>query len=59
MAYFTSMTTKVKEPNMVNAVIMGRRTWDSIPLKFRPLSDRVNIILTHNVDDVKVKVIIT
>ncbi|XP_063898217.1 dihydrofolate reductase [Helicoverpa armigera] len=53
MAYFTTMTTKVLDPTKVNAVIMGRRTWDCIPDKYRPLSDRVNIVLTHNVESVK------
>ena len=32
-----------------NAVIMGRKTWDSIPPKFRPLPKRVNIVITRNV----------
>ncbi|KAH9628953.1 hypothetical protein HF086_016665 [Spodoptera exigua] len=59
MAYFTTMTTKVKDPSKVNAVIMGRRTWDCIPDKYRPLSDRVNIVLTHNVDAVKEKAAMT
>ena len=27
---------------------MGRKTWESIPKKFRPLKDRINIILTRN-----------
>uniref|UniRef100_A0A2H1W3Q6 dihydrofolate reductase n=1 Tax=Spodoptera frugiperda TaxID=7108 RepID=A0A2H1W3Q6_SPOFR len=53
MAYFTTMTTKVKDSTKVNAVIMGRRTWDCIPNKYRPLSDRVNIVVTRNVDAVK------
>ena len=29
-----------------NAVVMGRKTWDSIPKRFRPLKDRVNVIIT-------------
>ncbi|MCX6470997.1 MAG: dihydrofolate reductase [Corynebacteriales bacterium] len=27
-------------------VVMGRRTWDSLPERFRPLPDRVNVVLT-------------
>lgn len=56
MAYFTTMTTKVADTSKTNAVIMGRRTWDCIPDKYRPLSNRVNVVLTHNVDNVKEKV---
>ena len=29
-------------------VVMGRKNWDSIPLKYRPLPNRENIILTRN-----------
>jgi dihydrofolate reductase len=28
-------------------VIMGRKTWDSLPAKFRPLPGRVNIVVTR------------
>lgn len=44
----SGLTPKVPTLNgdRVNAVIMGRKTWDSIPLKFRPLTKRMNVILT-------------
>jgi dihydrofolate reductase len=29
-------------------VIMGRKTWESLPEKFRPLSGRKNIVITRN-----------
>ena len=31
-------------------VVMGRKTYESIPSKFRPLPDRKNIILTRDLD---------
>ncbi|QMU97946.1 dihydrofolate reductase [Microbacterium esteraromaticum] len=31
-------------------VIMGRRTWDSLPERFRPLPDRENIVVTRSQD---------
>jgi dihydrofolate reductase len=31
-------------------VVMGRRTWDSLPPRFRPLPDRANIVVTRQAD---------
>lgn len=31
-----------------HAVIMGRKTWESLPPKFRPLPNRRNIVLTRD-----------
>ena len=31
-------------------VVMGRKTWDSLPLRFRPLPGRTNIVVTRQGD---------
>ncbi|MBI2666916.1 dihydrofolate reductase [Candidatus Woesearchaeota archaeon] len=36
-----------KELTLHHPVIMGRKTYESIPAKFRPLPQRRNMILTH------------
>lgn len=33
-----------------NAVIMGRKTWDSLPARFRPLPGRHNIVISRQTD---------
>ena len=49
MAYFKKLTSTTRDSEKRNAVIMGRRTWESIPAKFRPLPGRLNLILSRSV----------
>ncbi|XP_026316370.1 dihydrofolate reductase-like isoform X2 [Hyposmocoma kahamanoa] len=56
MAYFSKMTSGVTDSSKKNAVIMGRQTYDCIPDKYRPLSGRVNIVLTRSVEELKKRV---
>ena len=36
-----------KRVTLGQPVIMGRKTWDSLPARFRPLPGRVNIVVTR------------
>jgi len=49
MKYFKNITSNTQDLAKVNAVIMWRKTWESIPSKYRPLHDRINCILTRNI----------
>lgn len=56
MKLFKKITTTIQNPNdkekgKLNAVIMGRKTWESIPMKFRPLPNRINIILSKTINN--------
>ena len=41
LRHFKALTTG-------HTVIMGRKTWESLPEKFRPLPGRRNIVVTRN-----------
>ncbi len=44
---FKAITSAVSNSAHRNAVIMGRKTWESLPEKFRPLPNRLNVVLTR------------
>ena len=46
LAYFARMTKTAGDVSKQNAVLMGRKTWQSIPARLKPLRNRVNIVLT-------------
>ena len=48
MKYFKHITTQEYIKGHKNIVIMGYNTWKSIPDKFKPLDNRVNIVITTN-----------
>ncbi len=43
MAHFKSLTAG-------HAVLMGRKTWESLPARFRPLPGRRNIVISRQAD---------
>ena len=39
-----------KRVTLGQPVIMGRKTWDSLPARFRPLPGRLNIVITRQIE---------
>lgn len=51
MGYFARVTKRQSQSQAtktINAVVMGRKTWDSIPAKFRPLKGRLNVVVSRS-----------
>lgn len=48
LKHFKQVTTTTHSPSRKNAVIMGRKTWESLPEKFRPLPNRINAVISKN-----------
>ncbi|MBU1039386.1 dihydrofolate reductase [Patescibacteria group bacterium] len=50
LEHFKAITTRSVALGKQNAVIMGSVTWLSLPEQFRPLPDRLNVVLNHHQD---------
>lgn len=48
LKHYKTITTAASIAGNQNAVIMGRKTWESLPEKFRPLPSRLNCVITRN-----------
>ena len=46
--FFRKITQLKRDVVNKNAVIMGRKTWESIPEQYKPLNKRTNIIISKN-----------
>ncbi len=47
LKHFKEITTRGAREGKKNVVIMGRKTWESLPLNVRPLPKRVNVVLSR------------
>jgi dihydrofolate reductase len=45
LKHFSQITSQSSDPEKKNVIIMGSRTWDSLPKK--PLSQRLNVVITN------------
>ena len=50
LKHFKQLTISTRSPSQKNALIMGRKTWESLPEKSRPLPGRINAVITRNKD---------
>jgi dihydrofolate reductase/thymidylate synthase len=52
MIHFTNITSSTTHSDKMNCVIMGRKTWDSLPDSSKPLPGRYNLVITSNPDKI-------
>jgi dihydrofolate reductase/thymidylate synthase len=50
MAHFKELTIPNSIEYPYSIVIMGRKTWESIPEKRRPLAERINVVLSNDIE---------
>ena len=49
MKSFKDITSTTQDLARLNGVVMWRKTWESIPAKYRPLPNRVNCVLSRSI----------
>ena len=47
LAHLNQLTSDTAVPGTRNAVVMGRKTWDTIPDRWRPLPGRFNVVVSR------------
>lgn len=52
MTFFARVTSRPPRPGATNAVIMGRKTYESVPKSLRPLKSRINVVVTRDTSGV-------
>ncbi|KAJ5933689.1 Dihydrofolate reductase [Penicillium verhagenii] len=48
MSFFARVTSRAPRPGTTNAIIMGRKTYDSVPKSLRPLAKRISVVITRD-----------
>ncbi|KAJ6131279.1 Dihydrofolate reductase [Penicillium sp. IBT 18751x] len=48
MNFFARVTSRTPVPGTTNAIIMGRKTYDSVPSHLRPLGKRISVVVTRD-----------
>ncbi|PLB39494.1 dihydrofolate reductase [Aspergillus candidus] len=48
MSFFARVTTRTFQPRETNAMIMGRKTYDSVPAHLRPLGKRMSVVVSRD-----------
>lgn len=48
MSFFARVTSRPQTPGKTNAIIMGRKTYDSVPASLRPLAKRTSIVVSRD-----------
>jgi len=48
MSFFARVTSRPPVKGTTNAIIMGRKTYDSVPKHLRPLGKRISVVITRD-----------